>query len=71
MNKKTLILLVATVLALFAILVIVLFSFNRNENRNEWTYEKHGWINCQPPLNQSEAKFCKEAEDAGYKYIAY
>ena len=72
MNKKALI--ISVIILIIAIIIIVLFLLLKpfsSTNSNEWTFEKHGWINCQPVLDKKRAKLCKEAEEAGYEYIAY
>lgn len=73
MNKKALI--ISVIILIIAIIIIVLFlllkPFSSTNSNNEWTFEKHGWINCQPVLDKKRAKLCKEAEEAGYEYIAY
>ena len=52
------------VVVIIAIVVAIIVS-----RQNEFHYE--GWIDCMPPLSESEADLCRRAEAANYPYIAY
>ena len=34
-------------------------------------FSMNDWIDCMPPLTESESRICREAELAGYDKIAY
>ena len=65
MNKKTIII-IASVVVVVIIAIVVAIIVSR---QNEFHYE--GWIDCMPPLSESEADLCRRAEAANYPYIAY
>ena len=68
------IVLIISIISLVIICIISIFLTLKpsiSEDINEWTYEKQGWIDCMPPLSETEAKICEDAEKAGYKYIAH
>lgn len=65
MDRKALIILIVAI----GLMVVVTFAFALGKTNN--TFKAQGWINCMPPLSESQQKICDEAEAAGYKMIAY
>jgi hypothetical protein len=62
------------ILFVFVLFIIVVTIFAcafmiLSKKRNTFQYD--GWIDCMPPLSESQAKLCEEAKAANYPYIAY
>ena len=67
-NKKDRTIAGVIVFVTLAIIIILVVIFIKNHS-NKFAYD--GWIDCMPPLSGSKADLCKQAEAAGYPYIAY
>lgn len=67
--KKELIIGISIVAVLMIVAVCVVLLTSNKNSEGEFTYE--GWIDCMPPLSESQEDLCRRAEAAGYPYIAY
>lgn len=70
MNKHNIIIAIIVVFVIAACVIGYIFISQSSDEDDYWEQD-HGWINCMPPLSDSEAKTCSDAEKHGYPKIAY